>query len=132
MAYAGGYAGGYADAAVVVEPPPVIGSPVWSPTRPARHAVRRQGRATLRLKVTATTWGAEGAHRSRHTAGVALLAPGEATLLVRTTIIGGLRTRHGTASATSRASLRTHMGDPKEDDRLILLAVSALLLGRTP
>jgi hypothetical protein len=132
VAYAGGYAGGYADTEVASPAPtPVSGSPVWSPAHPAQPAGRRKGRATLRLKVTATTWGAEGEHRSSLATILSARCAGVATGQARTGIAGGIQARSGVASGLVRTSLQTHTGDPREDDRVILLAVSALLLGRT-
>lgn len=134
MAFGGGFVGGFADTDVVVPPPPppplVVGGPVWTPaTRPA--ALRRQGRATLRLKVSVVTWGAEGTHRTRHIVAPALIAEGTATSRSRSVVVAGSSTRHGQASMPARARILTHVGDPREDDQIILIAVSALLSGRT-
>jgi len=136
MAYAGGYAGGYADTAVLPAPTPGGGfaGPVWTPAHPARPR-RLEGRSVLRLKVTVTTWGTEGAQRSRHTMATAVLTHGEGTTRTRTTVSGHIGNRHGHAKATSRTDIRTHVGEPREDDLVVLLAAAFLLSdqhGSTP
>jgi len=138
MAYAGGYAGGYADAAVVTpEQPPVGGgfaAPVWSPAHPGRPR-HREGRSVLRLKVTILTWGTEGVQRTHHVMAAALLASGQGETRTSTTISGDLLARHGHATTTSRTDILTHVGEPREDDHLVLLAAALLLSephGSTP
>jgi len=130
VAFALGFAGGFADAAVVViEPPPVGGgfaAPVWSPSRPAARPAHREGRSVLRLKVTVATWGTEGAQRTRHTMAAALLTHGEGTARTRTTISGAAETRYGHARTLSRTTILTHVGDPREDDQLVLAAAFLL------
>lgn len=127
MAYELGYAGGYADAGVEPEPElPVVGGPLWVPDRPA---LRRSGRATLRLKVTVLAWGSEGGSRARHTAAVATLAQGSGVAPTRVDVGTEICTRHGHAMTRSRTSLRTYVGDPRQNERIALLAVAALVLG---
>lgn len=136
MAYAGGYAGGYADVDVEPEPEPepqpvAPGGPLWVPSLPPR-TVPRQGRATLRLKVTIVTWAAQGGQHSRHAVTTDVRGRGEAASRCRTSMASELRTRSGVASCSARASLLTHTGDPREDDQVIRFALALLLEhGRT-
>lgn len=125
MAFALGFAGGFADGDVV-EPPvvqPPTSGPLWIPDRPT---VRRQGRATVRLKVTVVAWGSEGSQRSRRMIATATRTSGEGADRSSTTVGGDVRARHGHASTTARTNVLTHVGDPREDDQIILLAVAAL------
>jgi hypothetical protein len=126
VAYSGGYQGGYADTLVPPGPPVVEpgGGGYQYLTRPAS---RRKGRARIRLTVTVLTWGAEARHSTRHTIAAAALTEGTGTARATTHIGGELRLRHGTATTRTRADLGTHIGDPKEDDRLIALCLAALL-----
>ena len=134
MAFALGFAGGFADTAVVApEQPPVGGgfaAPVWSPAHPGRPR-HREGRSVLRLKVTVLTWGTEGAQRTRHVMATALLATGQGETRTRTAISGDLEARHGHATTTSRTGILTHVGNPREDDQVVFLA-AALLLSEHP
>lgn len=131
MAYSGGYAGGYADTLVPPTPPAVEpgGGGYQYLTRPA---VRRKGRARIRLTVTVLTWGAEARHSTRHTIAAAALTEGTGTARAMTTINGDMRLRHGMARTTTRAEFGTHIGDPREDDRFIALCLAALLEDETP
>lgn len=129
MAFALGFAGGFADEVVVEPPPPPVvapisGGPLWVPDR---RSIRREGRATLRLKVTVVAWGSEGGQRRRHTIAASLRTRGNGGTRSSTRISGDLLTRHGHATTTSRTDVLTHVGDPREDDQIILLAVAALL-----
>jgi hypothetical protein len=132
MAYALGFAGGYADEVDVEPPIPGLGGPLWVPTRAEPRPVRRQGRATLRLKVAFLAWGSEGAQRSRRTIAAACRASGGGATRSRTGISGDVRARYGHAAMSTRASILAHVGDPREDDQVILLAVAALLSSSSP
>lgn len=129
MAFALGFAGGFADTALapIETPGGGFAGPIWSPNREPARPAHREGRSTLRLKVTITTWGTEGAQRTRHTMAAALLTHGEGTTRTHTTISGDLLARHGHATATSRTDIRTHVGEPREDDLVVLLAAAFLL-----
>jgi hypothetical protein len=126
MAYAGGYAGGYADTLV----PPATGADLqgYYPPRPNYpQAVRTTGRARIRLRLTILTWGAEAHQTVRHTLAAAAASEGTGTARAHTTVDSDLRLRHGTATVTTRAELGTHIGDPREDDRFVARCLAALL-----
>lgn len=130
MAFALGFAGGFADEDV--HPVPTTGpasSPLWVPDVPS---TRRKGRATIRLKVTVAAWGSEGGQRSRHTIAADVRTAGGGTSQTRSKFRGDMRARHGHASVVARKDVLTHVGDPLEDDQLVLLAVAALISGEDP
>lgn len=126
MAYAGGYAGGYADTIVppAPTPQPAGGGYQYLPARPAS---RRKGRATIRLRVTILTWGAE-AHNTAHlTLAAASQTAGGGETRATTLIDTGMTLRYGHATGIFRAELGTRIADPHEDDRRIAHMVAALL-----
>jgi hypothetical protein len=92
-----------------------------------QQPVRIRGRAKKRLTVTVLTWGAVATGRTQHILAAAALTTGEGATRTTTHVGGDLSTRHGHAAATSRADLQTHLGDPREDDDLILAGLALIL-----
>jgi hypothetical protein len=123
MAYAGGYAGGYADTLVPTTPslegnyPPRLNYPQQRRTR---------GKTWIRIQLRMFAWG-EARSTLRHKIVVASVTEGTGSADAVNALSADVHTRHGTASATDRFELLTHIGDPHEDDDIILLGLAALL-----